>query len=496
MISIQGKEYRNLEEQVLKNKQDIANHYNVDRVLADFGIKVVGQVPAAEDLPEVGEAYGDAYAVGATEPYSFYIWTRADANSGHPTDYWFNVGQLAIVGPEGPQGPIGPAGPQGIRGSQWFSGSGQPTSVLGYNIGDYYINVQTGNIWHLHSINNSPKWLLEGNIIGPQGVQGERGPTGPAGPKGEKGDKGDRGPIGPIVNILGKVTNLDQLPPPSSIEEGSAFLYEANGETLLYIVAAGQWILASNFAIGSLVYKDGAYVSSFNADTKLDKSNIAYTVYGIGGTGNQTNYPVGPAPSQGAIPMRAINGQIIAPNQETYEPTEDQFISRRYLENALLAFQDGTFQKALYRVFVYGYLSLGNPAKAYTGTIEFPDQLDSLSIQVTSTTDTYTIHFNSCNQLLSEEVIGKNIAELISDNDYSPNNLTITSNGLTYPVIDFEITEYENMGDGLDDIPLLKVAFIKDNVVYNLFYDYENVFAEIASENFEQTYSISSVPIS
>ena len=102
MLNMNGKELRNLEEQVLKNKEDIAAHYNMDRVLANFGIRVIGQVASVEELPApetfTGE-YGDAYAVGAAEPYTFYIWTRADINAGHPTDYWFDVGRLAIVGP-------------------------------------------------------------------------------------------------------------------------------------------------------------------------------------------------------------------------------------------------------------------------------------------------------------------------------------------------------------------------------------------------------------
>lgn len=99
---LNGLTLRNLEEQVQKNKEDIAAHYNVDRVLADFGIKVVGQVSSEADLPDpstyTGD-YGDAYAVGEQEPYTFYIWTRADVDAGHPDDYWFNIGQLAIVGP-------------------------------------------------------------------------------------------------------------------------------------------------------------------------------------------------------------------------------------------------------------------------------------------------------------------------------------------------------------------------------------------------------------
>ena len=75
MIKVNNNEYRNLEEQVLKNKEDIAAHYNMDRVLANFGIRVIGQVASAEELPApetfTGD-YGDAYAVGAAEPYTFY----------------------------------------------------------------------------------------------------------------------------------------------------------------------------------------------------------------------------------------------------------------------------------------------------------------------------------------------------------------------------------------------------------------------------------------
>jgi hypothetical protein len=41
---------RNLYEQVQKNKQDIQNHYDIDRVLADYGINVVGHVDFPEQL--------------------------------------------------------------------------------------------------------------------------------------------------------------------------------------------------------------------------------------------------------------------------------------------------------------------------------------------------------------------------------------------------------------------------------------------------------------
>lgn len=128
-----------------KNKEDIEAHYKVDRVLAEFGITVIGQVDTASELDGiVGEKYGYAYAVGTSEPYSFYIWTRA--NNVSEEDYWFNIGQLAIVGPQGPEGPEGPQGPTGAS-TKWAIGSTAPTLSSSYNAGDLYLNYSTGDIY-------------------------------------------------------------------------------------------------------------------------------------------------------------------------------------------------------------------------------------------------------------------------------------------------------------------------------------------------------------
>ena len=86
-----------MEEQVLKNKQDIAYHYEVDRTLANFGIKVVGVVANVSELPipYIGD-YGDAYAVGNPGDYTYYIWTRANPDLGYTVDFWLDAGKLAI----------------------------------------------------------------------------------------------------------------------------------------------------------------------------------------------------------------------------------------------------------------------------------------------------------------------------------------------------------------------------------------------------------------
>ena len=197
-ITIDGKVFRNLEEQVQKNKEDIANHYAIDRVLANFGIKVVGQVENPSQLPDPltyeGE-YGDAYAVGAVEPYNFYIYTRPDINSGHPDNYWLDVGGLAIVGPQGPQGEQGERGETGAS-STWFAGVSPPFE--NNKNGDMFLQLNsgdtTGNIYRY--VTGSGWQGPVGNIRGPQGQQGARGLQGVQGPQGPQGPQGLPGPQG------------------------------------------------------------------------------------------------------------------------------------------------------------------------------------------------------------------------------------------------------------------------------------------------------------
>ena len=123
-IQIGDNVYRNLQEQVGKNKEDIEAFKKGQRVLTQFGIKVVGHVDQSTDIPTVNEYkasnpnwdYGDAFAVGTITPYQLYLLTRADENT--TTDYWFNIGIFPAPGPQGPQGATGPQGPQGLQGPQ------------------------------------------------------------------------------------------------------------------------------------------------------------------------------------------------------------------------------------------------------------------------------------------------------------------------------------------------------------------------------------------
>jgi hypothetical protein len=166
---------RNLEEQVQKNKEDIQRHYEIERVLADWGIRIIGQVETWE-TPTGSFEYGDAYAVGPDGgPFVFYIYTR-----GNP-DYWLDYGAISIVGPQGPQGPKG-EGEKGERGSKWFVGS-NPPSGPDIKPNDIWLRVGEGGYTDgFVYIYQNGNWGLATSIIGPRGLQGETGPVGPRGP--------------------------------------------------------------------------------------------------------------------------------------------------------------------------------------------------------------------------------------------------------------------------------------------------------------------------
>lgn len=302
MIKIDGKEYRNLEEQVQANKNNIERIIEGEELLARLGIKVVGQVEAESELPNPvtyeGE-FGDAFLVGLETPYDYYIFTRPFEGETDPQ--WFNLGPFPVAGPQGPQGPQGPKGADGVRGSQWFSGTGQPTTTSGFNIGDYYINVGTGNIWHLHDVDGVAKWLLEGNIIGPQGPQGIQGERGARGAVGPVGPQGPAGPAGPVVDIIGELANIDQLPDPDSVARNAAYLIPVSGVKHVYIIIENEgtgelsWYDGGIFSGGTIVKVNGSPVNEFNADTKLNTGasmeylNDTLTVYQMSGGSRTVN---------------------------------------------------------------------------------------------------------------------------------------------------------------------------------------------------------------
>lgn len=312
-----GTVLRNLEEQVRKNKEDIAKHYAADRVLADFGIKIQGIVVTESQLPDPGTyqgEYGDAYAVG-TDPnyYEYYVYTRPDPNTGRLTNWWMDIGNLTIVGPMGPSGPIGPQGEPGLS-PLWYTSTTLPTDLTPYREGDMLLITGSNTPGDVYRFTGS-RWKYATNIIGPKGNTGNIGPQGPTGPTGPRGLTGATGSPGPVALIAGAVANTNQLPTPTTSNQNKAYLVGTTGNYNLYVNSGGNlWVNAGPAnAGGSRVTENGIFQPEFDADTKVTKVvSTAATdrVYSVSAAGVNEVTPATLNVTPNAIVKRDPNGEI------------------------------------------------------------------------------------------------------------------------------------------------------------------------------------------
>lgn len=294
MLRIGDKEYRNLQEQVLKNKDDI-EHFRTEGTIAELGIKIINaEAPLASSAqlpnPNTYEGnYGDGYIVGEQPPYELYIYSRSSDTS--IKGYWFDWGLLNAPSTiQGPRGPQGEQGVEGVRGSLWYSQNSNPTFTAGVNKYDQALNGATGDVFQY----DGTTWQYTGNIRGPQGRQGDIGPQGPRGEQGPQGETGPQGDVGGFVNIVGIVGSTDELPSPSSLGNlTKAYLVGTAEPYNLYIQvgdtsATAVWQDLGPMNAATLIQAEGKYVGLWNADVKLDKSTQAGTVYAVNGAGAQT----------------------------------------------------------------------------------------------------------------------------------------------------------------------------------------------------------------
>lgn len=294
-----GTELRNLQEQVAENKRLIEQHYTVDRVLAEFGIRIIGQVETEADLPNpsyfYGE-YGDAYAIGRQAPYSIAIWTRA--NTTHAEDYWLNIGPIAIQGPAGPV-PLIKVEANYIVSVDPETGVSQPiialseitphpTQIIPYyyeantgvpaaianqgKVGDMYLNVWNGRISRkvLNAQNVVTIVTVTGSIKGPQG---DVGPRGPIGLTGERGPVGPQGPIGQPASALviaGIIDSVSQLPEASTVAPNTAYMIYSNDSYAIYFITTDPstgtktWNYVPYTWPSTFLYKDDEILSRVN----------------------------------------------------------------------------------------------------------------------------------------------------------------------------------------------------------------------------------------
>lgn len=276
MIRKDGKQYRNLQEQVLQNQDSIEVLKN-SKGISDLGINVIQATPITSvlDLPTDYEGeYGDAYLVGFGAPYDLYVWTRS--NDPAVKGYWFDWGPLnAPSTVPGPKGETGEQGEQGTRGSLWNTQSGAPTKTQGVNEGDQALDGNTGNLYQF----SKGKWQLVGNIMGPKGIPGERGRDGQPGPQGEQGIPGAKGEQGQFIQIIGNLASVDLLPDPHSVPRYSAYLIPINNVLHIYLIVGEtylSWYDAGGFGGGTAAIIDGLPVS------QIDITNtIVLPVYGV-----------------------------------------------------------------------------------------------------------------------------------------------------------------------------------------------------------------------
>ena len=234
MLNFGNKEFRNLQEQVEKNAEDIYQINMSGVVLSEFGIKVVGQLASVNDLPNPAlfdeEDVGNAYAVGASAPYDLYVLTRPFIEGADLQ--WFNIGKFPVPGPEGEQGEQGVQGETGPRGNSIFTGAGTPVVSAAYKIGDGYLDSSTGFIYTF----NGTQWSFTGSVRGPQGPSGLQGVQGPEGAQGPAGPQGPQGEPGNSFTIIGQVANVEALPNPQLVPNGSAYLVGSEAPFSLYVL--------------------------------------------------------------------------------------------------------------------------------------------------------------------------------------------------------------------------------------------------------------------
>lgn len=254
MWSKDGVEYRNLQEQVLKNKEDIARHYAIDRALANFGIKVVGSVNNKHLLPGqvngydfpqapgyLGE-YGDAYVVGTKPPYTYWIYTRPDVNQGYTQNYWLDAGEISVQGPEGRPGAVGPQGPSGISPKIIF-GATPPVGVT--TKGDVYVISQGTSMGYTYQFDGQ-NWVYVGNFKGTRGIQGIRGLQGERGIQGPVGPQGRAGTPGPAFYIAGIYADVSDLAGLVPTDRNAGYLIGTGIPYTLYLYINDLWTPVSD----------------------------------------------------------------------------------------------------------------------------------------------------------------------------------------------------------------------------------------------------------
>lgn len=341
MIKIGDNTYRNLEEQV----QYLTNFHDVNQGLAQWGIKIIGQLTdasALEDIPTEGLEFGDTYAIGEEPPYDFYIWTRTSISGEN--GYWFNFGNISIAGPQGPQGE---QGIQGLNGesTQWVTVLQNLPNANTYVDGDMLLRSSDGAVYKcVKKSNGTKQWTYIMSIMGPQGPQGIQGPKGDQGEQGIQGEKGATGDPGGFIKVSGILTNANQLPNPTELQDLEvAYLVGASQPYELYMQVGenyntAQWVNMGSLNAATYVSVNGNFQNTWDADTKLDKPAADTGGYMIVPTinhlGEQGTMKISYSPLQYSLVPYGAGGRITtnAP-QNNLDCANKQYVDNTFVAN-------------------------------------------------------------------------------------------------------------------------------------------------------------------
>ena len=342
----------------------VNKHYDVDRVLTDFGIRVLGRVNYAADIPgnsgDIGERYqgnfGDAYLVAQNHdgqaPWDIFIWTRLTPDAVEPEGYWLNLGLLSTVGPQGPEGKIGPQGPQG-ESTRWYIFTTLPTSGT-YKPGDVAL-LPNGNVYMYVSQEYGWSNATQVNIRGPQGAAGRNGETPYIGSDGTwwvgnqstgiraEGRDGANGTPGTAILIQGKLSSVDLLPNPTTAPRNYGYLINVGGvERLYFIAGAGgeeNWQYIDYSGNGTIVTTNGVAQAQWDTNNKVDKTNSAYKVYATDANGAQTTLTYGYGANTSHVPLRIAGGNIGVPETPG---SDNSAASKKYVDTVAASKLDKT----------------------------------------------------------------------------------------------------------------------------------------------------------
>ena len=293
--------------QIEKNRQDIEAIINDAVAFNYIGMKVVGQVNTADELPKKADYevwpfdYGDAFAVGTKEPYNYYLWTRAFG--AYLSDHWFNIGVFpgpsTVPGPKGNTGDTGPA-PNLTIGTVTSTLSQPQVTIEG----------------------TSPNYTLNFKL-----QKGDKGEPGTNGRDAVDGKNGKDGTNAVIYTVKGAVDTVSQLPVATSVSTDTAYLVK-DGNLLYGIIVqngANIWYNYGSTSVGprgpagvgttdltQVQFPEGAHTITFDNTDGLSVTGTGKFSYGTNDTASPQMTVRVPLKAGAGITMAAdANGKFL-----------------------------------------------------------------------------------------------------------------------------------------------------------------------------------------